>query len=157
MGLLFSAVEKIDLLKLKELISSGEDLNQLDSYGYSALHVASANEQIDIAILLIESGIDVNIQDKKGQTILHYVALRNQLQLTKVLFDRGADLSISDIYGNEPLWTAVFNDKGLSARIEIIKLFLKHGGNINHVNKAGKSPKDIIVIGGYNNLTSFIK
>ena len=156
MELLFKAIEKNDLLKVKELINTGVDINSVDSYGYSALHVASSKGLNDIAFFLVDNNIDVNMPDKNGQTILHYVAEYNQLKLAKAVLDNGANLSIADIHGNEPLWTAVFNDKGRSDRIEIIKLFLEYGADVNHKNKVGKSPKDIVMIAGYNNLKPLV-
>jgi uncharacterized protein len=110
-----------------------------------------------MALLLINQGIDVNIADKNGQTILHYTALNNQLDIAIAALNKGAKLSMEDIHGNQPLWTAVFNDKGRSERIEIIELFLKNGSDINHKNKVGKSPKDIVTVAGYDNLKPFFQ
>jgi ankyrin repeat protein len=156
MELLFNAVEKNDLLKVKELISRGVNINSIDIYGYSALHVASSKELNDLALFLVDNNIDLNMQDKNGQTILHYVAEYNQLKLAKAALARGAKLSITDKHGNEPLWTAVFNDKGRNDRVEIIKLFLEYGANVDHKNKVDKSPRDIVMIAGYNNLKPLI-
>jgi ankyrin repeat protein len=149
---LFNAIERNDILKIRELIHKGIDINGINSHGHSALHIASFRGFNELALLLIDNGINVNLQDKNGQTILHYAALNNQLSLAKAALDKGASLTISDIHGNEPLWTAVFNDKGRNDRAEIIKLFLENGANANHKNKVDKSPKDIVIIAGYNNL-----
>ena len=35
---------------------------------------------------------------------------------------KGASLAAEDRYGNQPLWNAVFNDKGPSVRIDMVKL-----------------------------------
>jgi ankyrin repeat protein len=156
MKLLFDAIEKNNLLTVKQLINDGVDINSLDSYGYSALHVASSKGLGDIAFFLVENNIDVNMPDKNGQTVLHYVAEYDQLKLAKVALDNGAKLSIADIHGNEPLWTAIFNDKGRNERIDLIKLFLEYGADVNHKNKVGKSPKDIVMIAGYRNLEPLV-
>lgn len=157
MNPLFEALESKHIEDAKSFISEAENLNLLDAYGYSALHLASFNSLIDVGILLLEKGIDPNIQDKNGQTILHYSALYGQAELAKMALQKGADLSIQDIHGNQPLWTAVFNDKGRNDRIEIIMMYLDAGADIDHKNKVGKSPKDIIFIAGYNNLKPLIK
>ena len=156
MDLFFKAVEQNDLLKVKELLDSGVNINGRDKYGYSALHIASFKALDEMAIFLISKGIDLNIQDKNGQTILHYTALNNQLSIANAALNLGASLSIEDAHGNEPLWTAVFNDKGRNDRIEMIELFLRHGADVNHRNKVGKSSKDIVTIAGYNNLKPLI-
>jgi ankyrin repeat protein len=51
-------------------------------------------------------------------------------------------LNISDNYGNQPLWTAVFNVKGKDDRLPLVELFLMYNADKNHKNKAGKSPLD---------------
>lgn len=156
MDLFFKAIEQNNLSKVKELIGSGVDINVKDKYKYSALHIASFKQFDEMAFFLIDNGIDVNMQDKNGQTILHYAALNNQLSIANAALNKGASLSIEDVHGNEPLWTAVFNDKGRNDRVEMIELFLKHRADVNHKNKVGKSPKDIVTIAGYNNLKSLI-
>jgi len=148
----FNLIEKNDLNAIKELIKAGGDINQINKYGYSALHIASFKGLEEMGILLTENGIELNAQDKNGQTALHYVALNNQLNFAKALLSKGGDLGIEDMHGNQPLWTAVFNDKGRNDRIEMVKLFLSHGADKDHKNKVGKSPIDIVNIAGYNNL-----
>jgi len=151
MELLFKAVEDNDLIKVKKLLNA-ENINAIDSFGYSLLHVSSFKNHNEISLLLIDQGIDVNLQDKNGQTILHYAALNNQLAVARSALKNGAKLSIQDIHGNQPLWTAVFNDKGRNERIEIIGIFLEWGADVNHKNKVDKTPKDIVRIAGYSNL-----
>lgn len=156
MASFLNSVEENEISTVKQLLDSGTDINAKDKYGYSALHLASFKGLNEMAILLIDRGIDVNSKDKNGQTILHYAALNNQLAVANAALNKGASLGIEDAHGNEPLWTAVFNDKGRNDRIEIIELFLKHGADVNHKNKVGKSPKDIVTIAGYNNLKALI-
>lgn len=87
---------------------------------------------------------------------MHYAALNNQMDVAKAALEKNADLNIDDIYGNQPLWIAVFNDKGRNDRFEMVKLFVEYGADVNHKNKVGKSPKEIIAIAGYNNLKSLL-
>ena len=152
----FNAVEQSSFNEVEGLLKNGYNINSTDEYGYSALHLASSKGLVKMAIFLIDKGIDVNTSDKNGQTILHYAALNNQLDVAKAALEKNANLSIDDIYGNQPLWTAVFNDKGRNDRFEMVKLFVEYGADVNHKNKVGKSPKEIIAIAGYNNLKVLI-
>ncbi len=137
----------------EDLIKTGCNINVKDKFGYSALHVASSNQLLELVKLLIRCNIDLDMQDKKGQTFLHYAATYNQIEEAIMTLKKGADITKEDIYGNQPLWTATFNDKGMNKRREIIKLFLDYGADLNHKNHAQRSPKDIVVIAGYNNLS----
>jgi uncharacterized protein len=150
MKAIFKAIESNNLQDLKNVLA--ESVNEIDNYGYSPLLYSSYKNFVEGAFLLVKAGANLSIKDRNGQTILHYVALNNQYELAELLLANGADLSIEDIYGNQPLWTAVFNDKGRNSRIEIIKLFLDYNADMHHLNKASKSPKDIVKIAGYANL-----
>jgi ankyrin repeat protein len=156
MSLLINAVEANNLSLVKELIGDGHNINEKDKYGYSALHVASSKGRLDIAAFLINNGIELNARDKSGGTILHYVAVFNQIDIGTLALKHGADLSIEDSYGNQPLWTAVFNDKGRGERMELIRLYLQNGADPNHTNNVGKSPKDILIRRGDENLLSLM-
>lgn len=149
-------IKNNDIIGLNNYQATDIEMNSKDDFGYSLLHITIADKKNQLAKYLIDKGIDVNIQDKNGKTALHYVAEYNQIELAEHIIKKGGDLSISDEYGNQPLWTAIFNDFGRNERIKIIELFINHGANINHKNKVDKSPKDIIIIREYDNLKSLL-
>lgn len=74
------------------------------------------------------------------------------LSLATQILRNGGNFNIEDVYGSQPLWTAVFNDKGRDDRYEFVKLFIENEADINHKNTVGKSPKDIVLVAGYNKL-----
>ena len=55
-----------------KLLDSGEDVNQRDEKGLTALHWAAALISTKTAALLIERGADVNARDNKGRTPLQW-------------------------------------------------------------------------------------
>ncbi len=115
------------------------NLNDKDSNGSSLLHYALADEQFDVAEFLIEEGINVNLTNANLQTSLHLIALKKNKEMTQKLLEQNADLNAIDKFGNQPLWTAVFNARG---DYRIVELFVSNGANSNNVNKAGRSPLD---------------
>lgn len=149
--MLLEFVENNDLESVKTALASGVDI-WADKFGYSALHMALSKGFDEIAKLLISGGIDVNLQDQKGQTALHYCAFYNKVDLAELILRNRGDLDIEDVYGNQSLWTAVFNDYGRSERIELVELFLSHGAQKDHKNKAKRSPLDIVTSRPYENL-----
>jgi ankyrin repeat protein len=104
------------------------------------LHIALSRGFDEIAELLINAGIDLNLKDPKGQTALHYCAFYNKREIAALIIHRGGRLDIQDNFGNEALWTAVICDKGFGSHVEIVKLFIDAGANINHENNVNKSP-----------------
>jgi ankyrin repeat protein len=134
--------EKNQIEQLLALIQSGENVNVLE-YGRSALHSAAMSNAIEAAELLITHNINLDLRDKgSGATALHYCAVYNRAEIAGLILTKGGRLDVEDNYGNQPLWTAIFNVKGKHERIPLVKLFLEHGANKNHKNLAGRSPHD---------------
>ena len=155
---IFTAIERGDLARVKAFLDAGVNINAVDGFGYSPVHTASSNHQDAILSYLIDKGADVNLPDgNSGATLLHYVADFNQLAAAKAALARGGSLAIEDRRGNQPLWTAVFNDKGRSERIDIVKLFIEHGADADHKNRFGKSPKDFVKLAHYDNLRAVMR
>ncbi|MHA4810381.1 ankyrin repeat domain-containing protein [Flavitalea flava] len=134
--------EKNNVEGILKLLEIGEDINQIE-YGRGALHSTTLLNSIEAAALLINRGINLNLQDKgSGATALHYSGVYNCLEISNYILTGGGRLDISDNYGNHPLWTAVFNVKGMEKRLPLVKLFLENGADKNHKNLAGRSPLD---------------
>jgi ankyrin repeat protein len=150
---IFRAIELGDLARVKTLLEEGVKIDAVDDFGYSPLHTASFEHQDAILRYLIDKGADLNLPDRKnGSRLLHYAANLNQLAAAEAALAKGARLDVEDGYGNQPLWNAVFNDKGRNARIEMVKLFMAHGADPDHKNRSGRSPRDLVKIAKYDNL-----
>lgn len=60
------ASRKVNLVGI--LLAAGADVNVRTGYGWTALHIAAHNGDLDTARLLIESGTEANARNEKGQT-----------------------------------------------------------------------------------------
>jgi ankyrin repeat protein len=137
---LVNYAEQNDTKKIQELLESSANINQFE-HRKSALHAACVSNAIDAAELLIKSRIDVNLRDElTGATALHYCAVYNLFEIANEILKNKGNLDIVDNYGNQSLWTAVFNVKGKDERLPLVELYLMYGANKNHKNKAGRSP-----------------
>ena len=135
-------VENNDIAGVKNQLAKGVS-QWVDKFGYSALHIALSKGFDDILIVLLDGGIDTNLQDSKGQTALHYCAFLNKVEIAKNILAHGGRLDIEDKFGNQPLWTAIINDKGFGSRIELVEIFISAGANPSHRNNTGGSPLKI--------------
>lgn len=134
--------ERNNVERLHELLNAGENIN-LFAYDRSALHAACVSNAKEAAEYLIGKGINVNLQDNITRaTPLHYCAVYDCFEIANMILKYGGLLSIADDYGNQPLWTAVFNVKGRDGRLPIVELYLMHGADKHYKNKAGRSPAD---------------
>ncbi|HEU4963760.1 MAG TPA: ankyrin repeat domain-containing protein [Bacilli bacterium] len=120
-----------------------DEINKESEFGGNLLHYAISGRNFDIALYLIEQGIDVNGTDPNGQTPLHYICVDQNIDVASRLLSKNADINIRDKYGNNAMWTAVFNCKGRN--YEMVELFMRYNPDILIKNNAGRSPMDFAV------------
>ena len=120
---------------VKQLISTGADVNVKDAGGQTALHWAIEYGHTEIAELLIAKGADVNARNYGEWTPLHTAADRSQgtaanishKEIIELLIAKGANVNAKitsgPIQGYTPLYLAVINNN-----TEIADLLRKHGG-----------------------------
>ena len=114
---LISAVSKVQLSKVKDLINRGADVNTKDKNGKTILHIAIENNYEDIVKFLIQNKADVNIKDNDGNTPLHLAVKNGNDFIVKLLLKAGAKKDIKNNEGKTPLDLA----KEIN-NIEILKL-----------------------------------
>lgn len=61
-----NAVNENDIAKLAELIAAGKDINAQDDNGWTALHFAAQDRNIEMIKLLLKHGADPNLIDIYG-------------------------------------------------------------------------------------------
>jgi ankyrin repeat protein len=106
-GTLHQAIEKDEIVKARDFIDDGADVNAPDPEGESPLHLAAALEDDEVARLLLSHGARVDAQDPHGNTPLH-VAARHGNDLLVVDFLRhGADVNATNALGETPLHVAL--------------------------------------------------
>ncbi|KAF8817845.1 hypothetical protein IE077_003622 [Cardiosporidium cionae] len=74
---LIAAAGRSDILEVRKLLSEGYNINAVDNYGYTPLHNAALNGNIDIVQYLVDKGCDINAVDNYGNTLLHRAAKKN--------------------------------------------------------------------------------
>ncbi len=67
------------------------DIDQIDGYGSTALHVAAGNGCEKALAALINCGASLQARDDTGRTPLYYAARQNNWQCVSVLLEKGAD------------------------------------------------------------------
>jgi ankyrin repeat protein len=119
-----------DVNTLKSLRVEGQNINECDSAGTTALMHVIHKKNIEAAKYLIESGADLKAKDKYGYDALTYAVENRQIEIMKLLIDKGADVDSRDIQGNIPLYPPLYH--AIEGRFtEGVKLLVKNGANIN--------------------------
>jgi ankyrin repeat protein len=125
---------------VQTLLKEGYAIDEKDNYGRTILYYAIVKGFTDIANELCLANTNVNNQDKTGKTPLHFVAIHYQPEIAKMLLLHGADVNLRDTNGNTPISDAVFNSKG---NTDIIVLLKQHGADYNTPNNYGMSAKGL--------------
>jgi ankyrin repeat protein len=88
-----------------EAIVSGKlDVDQMDSRGYTAIHLAVWRlDMQSVLTLLDKASCPVDLQSGTGQTPLMLATVKGSLQMIKLFLDRGADIEFKDTLGISPI------------------------------------------------------
>jgi ankyrin repeat protein len=85
----------------------------------------------------LAAGDDPNASDQKGFTPLHFAAQEGAVEVARLLLDHGAEVDRTNVYGNTPLFTAVFNSRGDGSLIELLR---GRGADPQRENLSGQTP-----------------
>jgi hypothetical protein len=105
---LLLAAESGNLEFIQSWLDEGRNINERDTDGISALHIAIISNVEDRELynqtieFLINNGIDVNLQDVEGDTTLHYAIEFCNLPLMIKLLQHGAKMFIPNNDGITP-------------------------------------------------------
>ena len=106
-------------------------INDVDSWGETALYIAANNGQTAAVSKLCELGADVNIKlDYNGQTALHAAAFDGHTETVSKLCELGADVNIKDNYNETALHKVANNDNGHN---ETVSKLIELGADVKHV------------------------
>jgi 26S proteasome non-ATPase regulatory subunit 10 len=79
----------------KELLRHGASVGMWDYEGWTPLHLAAANGQLDLCQMLLRHGANVEARDDMGFTPLLRAARCGKREVCQLLMDHGADLEAS--------------------------------------------------------------
>lgn len=109
--------------------------------GYTALIVAIESEYLHVVKYILTRGADINyIPLDDNETALHYATRCEDSRITHLLLNNGADKEAKDIYGQTPLFGAIF-----CLNFKQINMFLKYGCNPNAVDSKGNTPLHFLI------------
>jgi hypothetical protein len=126
----------------KILLAKGAKATAKDSYGYSALQMASACKNAEPSVIedLIQKGADVHHKSvKDGYTSLHYACMSGTPDVVKLLIDKGADVNAVDKKGTTPLMLAVKSNS-----IPKVEILLEKGAYIHLLDKKKKTARSYV-------------
>jgi ankyrin repeat protein len=147
---------------LEEILKANPDIDAINTEGYTPLHLAVRRPDNEKAIgLLLQQGADVNITDPKGRNALLVSVGSIQTGYIALLVSNGIDINSQDNDGNTalhyPLSNVLRDIRYIRYSKEIIKTLLNEGADPHIRNKEAKSPMDLAVESGEEELINLLK
>lgn len=107
-----------------------------ETEGWTELHFAAANGQVDNAAKLLGQHADVDVQNARGRTPLYEAAKRGRLEVVKLLVEKGAKIDAHDaVSGFVPLHIA-----SEQKHADVVKYLLDKGAPVDTRNKSEQTP-----------------
>ncbi|KAN0138107.1 Ankyrin repeat-containing domain protein [Lactarius tabidus] len=119
------------------LLKYNADVNSQNEDGSTPLDIASSRGNLDVLRLFLAHNADAVVDDNRGSTLLHLVSIRSHLELARSLNELKADINASDDEGST-LVQRVSQDVR-EGYLEIMRLLLDHGANLNALDKSGNT------------------
>ncbi|XP_045930655.1 caskin-1 isoform X5 [Micropterus dolomieu] len=148
---LLQAVKTEDLLTVQKLLQRPRpgkakllgsakkvNVNFQDTDGFSPLHHAALNGNLELITLLLESQAAVDIRDQKGMRPLHYAAWQGKAEPMKMLLKSGSSVNGQSDEGQIPLHLSAQH-----GHYDVSEMLLQHQSNPCIVDNAGKTPLDL--------------
>lgn len=120
---------------IRLLLSYGAQVNQADSVGRTALHMASFMGKVQVVRLLLTSGGSVDAQQQDGWSPLHCATVSSSTQVIDLLLDSDAAIDCQENRGHSPLHFAVLKGDG-----DLVKHLIAHKANMNLSCYSGWTP-----------------
>ncbi|KAK2715469.1 hypothetical protein QYM36_010176 [Artemia franciscana] len=119
------------------LVTSGEDLEALNSENETPLHKAVFHNRFDMAEYFLKNGANPNAKNRLLETPLHLAASFGRAEICKLLISFGADIDPLNIKGLTPLYSAMGGTiicLPVVQSLEVVQSLLEAGAspNIKH-------------------------
>jgi len=127
-------VERDSFSLVRLLLDSGCSVNQSDTRGQTALHLAAGRGDVEMIRLLLSKKASAKSLDERKRTPLHWAALRTSADIARVILRDSNNVDPLDHDGYTPLLLACANRCSATAL-----LLLRHGADPTAVDSLGNT------------------
>ena len=88
-----------DFETFKDMVNKLDNINIVNKYGWTLLHITIRRDRRDMVAFLLEQGADINMTDAVGWTPLMEAIMDDMPDLVVFLVEKGADKTIANQRG----------------------------------------------------------
>lgn len=122
---LADAILQEDEASVRQILRRGEDVNQIDEYGFTPLIEAAIVNNVALAKILLQLGADANQQDVTGGTALQWAVENNNLEFCTLLLNAHANPNAYNFAGQPVLVMPILRQQST-----LRKLLISRGADI---------------------------
>ena len=145
------AVKYGEVVKVRQLLSKGVNINMSTRNGQTALTLAVLHSRLSVVNELLSKGIDKNAVNKTGDSALHVAVKTKNEAIVRSLLEHKVSINIQNHSKNTALHYAV-----LSNKYSLSKLLLTHGADANLANEFKQTPFSMASSKNYSKLENLL-
>lgn len=149
---IFEAIEKNDLVAVKDFIARGADINARNGRSSTPLHFAAFYSNSTMVELLVAHGAAVDSENNEGLTPLYFSVQEGKRKVVEFLLSRGAEINTKAKNGWAPLHVAA--SKGHKA---IVEMLISRGAEINARNDKGATAISLAEMAGHREVAELLR
>ncbi|MDR0140170.1 ankyrin repeat domain-containing protein [Metabacillus idriensis] len=149
---LVHAIYEGHIRKVRLLVRCKTDADYKDQDGWTPLHWATQECQMEIIQYLLFKGANINSKDNNGFSPLYQAASEGRIKLVDFLIDKGAEIDIRSSNGTTPLIIA-----SCYGHLESVKYLVGKGADINVKEDKGNTALSFAVQYGNEKVALFLK
>ncbi|WP_299874547.1 ankyrin repeat domain-containing protein [uncultured Cocleimonas sp.] len=132
------AIFKGNLVKIKQYVETGSDVNLTAKDGMSPIFIAAAKGDEDFFLMLVDKGANLQHKANDESNLLLAATLGENPNIIRFLLGKGLDINAKGAEGNTPLHAAfkVYNKY-------LIGLLMQEGADASIKNDDGKTGNDL--------------
>ena len=127
---------------VKELLEAGADVNLVNRFRETPLHIAAEFGLTEFVEIFTKAGADVNQADGYGRTPLHQAACRAHVESVQFLVCAGANVNQRNHQRQTPLHSASWHSVGSwsTGNVDCVKFLIESGADVNARAQNMKTP-----------------
>lgn len=123
------------------LLGYNANLNVIDKYQNNPLHMSCLLGREIMTYMLLKQGMSLTTTNKYGDTPLHCAAKSGNSKLIHILLNENSNVNVLNNNNESPLFSSVKSPK---KKLEVVKLLIQNGSEINLRNKDNLSLINIL-------------